>query len=374
MNTKDLALTFNEEVVFKLRSLFNKNGYSQYKMSKFEEYDLYARNKDFLISDSIITFTDTNGKLMALKPDVTLSIIKNSADKPDTLQKVYYNENVYRIAKGTNTFKEIMQVGLECLGDIDSYSICEVLSLACKSLKAISPNCVLDISHLGIITAVCDSFNLPSYVLKDVLKYISEKNVHELSSLCKEHELSEENTEILKSLIYTSGKPEKVLSDLKTLLKDVIDTEVITELEQMLSSLSDDIKDIVRIDFSVVSDTHFYNAIVFKGFIDGVPVSVLSGGQYDKLLQKMKRKSGAIGFAVYLDTIERLVDTKKEYDVDTVVLYDDNTELSAVTKKVNNLTSKGISTFACKAIPGDLKYKTIDSLVDWEVDIYENNA
>ena len=38
-------------------------------MSKFEEYDFYAVNKDFLVSDSVITFTDTNGKLMALKPD-----------------------------------------------------------------------------------------------------------------------------------------------------------------------------------------------------------------------------------------------------------------------------------------------------------------
>lgn len=364
MNTNDLALTFNEEVVFKLRSLFSKNGYSQYKMSKFEEYDLYARNKDFLICDSVITFTDTNGKLMALKPDVTLSIIKNSIDKPNTVQKVYYNENVYRIAKGTNTYKEIMQVGLECLGDIDSYSICEVITLACESLKTISKDCVLDISHLGIITAVCDSFKLPTYVVKDILKCISEKNVHELSSLCKEHELSKENTEILKSLIYASGEPKKVLSGLRNTLKDVIDVDVITELEQIINALSDDIRGMVRIDFSVVSDTNYYNAIVFKGFINGVPVSVLSGGQYDKLLQKMKRKSGAIGFAVYLDAIERLVETKKEYDVDVIVLYDDSTDLSSVTKKVSELSSKGISTFACKTIPDDLKYKTIDSLIN----------
>ena len=62
----------DERAVFALRSLYRGFGYSKYKMSKFEEYDLYVRNKDFLISDSIITFTDTNGKLMALKPDVTL--------------------------------------------------------------------------------------------------------------------------------------------------------------------------------------------------------------------------------------------------------------------------------------------------------------
>ena len=75
-------LKYDEQAVFLLRSLYSKYGYKQYKMRKFEEYDLYVRNKDFLISDSVITFTDTNGKLMALKPDVTLSIIKNTADNP----------------------------------------------------------------------------------------------------------------------------------------------------------------------------------------------------------------------------------------------------------------------------------------------------
>ena len=85
MSATELNLDFTEQAVFALRSLYNRYGYSQYKMSKFEEYDLYARNKDFLISDSVITFTDLSGKLMALKPDVTLSIVKNSTDTPERL-------------------------------------------------------------------------------------------------------------------------------------------------------------------------------------------------------------------------------------------------------------------------------------------------
>ena len=60
-----------------LRELYHQHGYQSYRMSKFEPYDLYARNKSFLVSENILTFTDTDGRLMALKPDVTLSIIKN---------------------------------------------------------------------------------------------------------------------------------------------------------------------------------------------------------------------------------------------------------------------------------------------------------
>ena len=128
----DLSLSFQEKVIFALRSLYRSYGYTQYKMSKFEEYDLYANNKDFLISDSVITFTDTNGKLMALKPDVTLSIIKNIKEYSGGVQKLFYNENVYRISKGNQNYKEIMQVGLECIGDIGADEIRQVLVLAAR--------------------------------------------------------------------------------------------------------------------------------------------------------------------------------------------------------------------------------------------------
>ena len=74
-------MTNEEKLIYALRSLYEQNGYRRYKMSKFEEYDLYANNKDILESEGIITFTDTNGKLMALKPDVTLSVIRNTNDE-----------------------------------------------------------------------------------------------------------------------------------------------------------------------------------------------------------------------------------------------------------------------------------------------------
>jgi ATP phosphoribosyltransferase regulatory subunit len=156
MTTKNL-LKNEEAAVFELRKLYSSFGYQQFKMSKFEEYDLYVRNKSFLVSDHIITFTDTNGKLMALKPDVTLSIVKNSKDVPGCVQKVYYNENVYRVSGSSRSYKEIMQVGLECLGDIDDYAISEVVMLAAESLARISPDFVLDISHLGLLSAAIDA-------------------------------------------------------------------------------------------------------------------------------------------------------------------------------------------------------------------------
>ena len=137
MDAANYPMKNEERVLFALRRLYQSYGYSRFKMGKFEEYDLYVRNKDFLVSDGIITFTDTDGRLMALKPDVTLSIIKNTRQMPARTQKLYYNENVYRVSGSTRCFKEIMQTGLECIGDVDLYDLCEVISLAARSLRII---------------------------------------------------------------------------------------------------------------------------------------------------------------------------------------------------------------------------------------------
>ena len=305
----DLSLSFQEKVIFGLRGLYRSYGYTQYKMSKFEEYDLYANNKDFLISDSVITFTDTNGKLMALKPDVTLSIIKNIKDRSEGVQKLFYNENVYRISKGNQSYKEIMQVGLECIGDIGMEDIRQVIMLAAKSLQSISDNCVLNVTNLDLLSQVIRQAEQAGVKAADILGCVEEKNEAGLKKL----NLPENILTVLSALIRASGTAAQVLPELINTLKGLWDTAPLQRLEQLVATIEDtQIRNMLQVDFSVVSDLNYYNGIVFKGFVEGVPSAVLSGGQYDKLMKKMKHRSSAVGFAVYLDMLDMASDAPKE--------------------------------------------------------------
>ena len=63
MEIRDEVLDERERIGFRLREAYQRRGFSRYRMGKFEEYDLYSRNKDFLLSDGVITFTATNGRL-----------------------------------------------------------------------------------------------------------------------------------------------------------------------------------------------------------------------------------------------------------------------------------------------------------------------
>ncbi|MBQ7847734.1 MAG: ATP phosphoribosyltransferase regulatory subunit [Clostridia bacterium] len=372
MNTR-FSATYEEKVTFALRDLYANHGYSRYKMSRFEEYDLYVRNKDFLISDSVITFTDTNGKLMALKPDVTLSIIKSGKDSAGAVQKVYYDENVYRVSSGSHGYKEIMQVGLECIGDVDDYCLYETLLLAAKSLYLISDQSVLDLSHLGFITAVFDGLNIPADLRARALSLIAEKNLHELMALCKDAGLNEEQARKLKKLITLYGTPYAVLPKLKENFEGVADLSALTKLEELIALFDEETKKLLRIDFSVINDIHYYNGIVFKGFVKDVPTGVLSGGQYDRLLEKLGRKSGAIGFAVYLDALERM-EVSAKYDVDVLLIYEKGESLSSIKLWAQELMSRGQSVQVQKEVPEKLRYKKLMKLEEGRMILLEERT
>ena len=304
MNFNDSVFEKDERAIFALRSLYKSYGYTKYRMSKFEEYDFYARNKDFLISDNVITFTDSDGKLMALKPDVTLSIVKNSKDSAGDVQKVYYNENVYRASGDTGEFKEIMQVGLECIGDLDGGCIAEVVTLAAKSLECISPDYVLDISHMGIIAEVMEAAGLSPEGKLSYLEALGEKNLKSVEEICQNEGI---DGGALKSLATMYGKAENVLESLKNMEVSDGFTAAVSELSKLFAVLSENgVSEKTKIDFSVANSMKYYSGVAFRGFVSGASGGILSGGQYDKLMQKMHRQSSAIGFAVYLDMLEQL--------------------------------------------------------------------
>lgn len=363
----DKNLKSDEKAIFALRSLYGKYGYSRYKMNKFEEYDLYVRNKDFLISDNVITFTDTNGKLMALKPDVTLSIIKNCTDEKGIVQKMYYDENVYRVSKGRVGFREITQVGLECIGDIDDYSVSEVLVLAAESLMTISEDWVLDISHLGILTDAIESLGADREKQREIVKCVGEKNPHELRRLC-----GEEAGELLIKLVTTYGDAREVIEKLKDL---PVSKQYVNELENVVSAFEMcGLAKKLRIDFSVVSDIKYYNGISFKGFINGVPEAVLSGGRYDNLMKRMGKKSGAIGFAVYIDLLEEIEKESSKYDIDILLLYDEEEDQKNIFHATARLSERGQSVVAQRSKPEKLRYKKLMKIKDGEVTCLEDNA
>lgn len=166
----------------------------------------------------------------------------------------------------------------------------------------------------------------------------------------------------MAAFVSVYGNRTKVLRWLEENCGDVAG-DALEELK-VLSGLLDQLSCSEKIifDFSVINNMSYYNGIVFTGFVSGIADSVLAGGQYDKMMQKLHRKSGAIGFAVYLDLLEQLTAQKNDYDVDVLLIYRPGVSYAELTATVAKLVAEGKTVCAQKNIPARLRYRKLVTL------------
>ena len=358
MQISGSLLKNEEKVIMELRSIYRAHGYSCFKMSKFEPYDLYSQHKDFLVSDSVITFNDTNGTLMALKPDVTLSIVKNFDDTKSGVRRLYYNENVYRVSDKTQQFREVCQTGLECLGQLTPYHLYETVSLAASSLARISPQSVLNISDLDILCQALKNVTDPA-VKRRLLTCIGQKNAHGVREVCVQNRISSRDTDFLCFLCQESGDPEKVATALARHTGQAWILAAAQRLKDVATQASAVSGIRVQVDLSLCNDMNYYNGIVFQGFVSGVPTAVVRGGQYDRLMEKMGKQAKAIGFAVYLDLLERL-NAPSRCDADVLLLIGEHDDPRLVQSRAEALIRSGKSVSVQTAMDDSLVCRTVE--------------
>ncbi|MBR5752265.1 MAG: ATP phosphoribosyltransferase regulatory subunit, partial [Clostridia bacterium] len=140
-----------------------------------------------------------------------------------------------------------------------------------------------------------------------VLALAAQKNLHEIRALCRRKAVAADREEALIGLLSLSCPVLKAPERIGSLCVMCGVKEDIRVLKAVMDRLeAEDLSQNVQLDFSCAGDMRYYNGIIFKGYIEGVSQSVLSGGQYDSLMRRMGKKGGAAGFAVYLDRLERL--------------------------------------------------------------------
>lgn len=362
-NRKDYAvsqidktrMSMEERAGLELHELYRKYGYARYKMQKFEEYELYLKNRDFIETESIIAFSDARGKLMALKPDLTLSIVKNYKYEPGVVRKLFYSENVYRSAKNSLQHREMLQTGLECMGDIDQYQVAEVTMLAAASLAVLSQDAVLAVSHMGLISDLLEPVRDPG-TKNRIIRAVGEKNLSEIEKICREEEIDRMVAESLITLIGAYGAFDDVREELNRLPLGYSGRKAMAELETVFGVIaSTPYRDQVKIDFSIVNDLTYYSGILFQGFVRGIPQSILSGGRYDRLMSRMNRQGGALGFAVYLDYLDMLPGDSRKNDVDVVLLYGDDDSPEAIVDASREITGGGETILVERAVPKGIR-------------------
>ena len=294
-----------ERASFALRALYEAAGCRKYHMGRFEEYGLYQANRSFLSSEQVITFTDLDGRLLALKPDVTLSIAKTAQPAPGETLRYYYHENVYRPSAESHTFKEISQMGLEMLGAVGEAQVQQAVCLAARSLDALGAEWVLEVSHMGYLFGLFDALGVPDAARAKLLEKLREKNAHELRAAAGAAGLADAAADILCSVLSLCGSYADTLAKAAALCRNDAMRAAVAELEALAVPL-EKAGGVIRLDMTLAGEMEYYNGLVFQGYLKALPRPLLKGGRYDLLMQKFTPGAGAIGFAVYLDELDRL--------------------------------------------------------------------
>ena len=79
-------------------------------------------------------------------------------------------------------------------------------------------------------------------------------------------------------------------------------------------------------------------------------------------MERMGKKSGAVGFAIYLDLLDELESDAEAYDGDVFVRYGEKTPLTVITSTVDALVKSGKRVDCGKVLPEKKKYKEIKDI------------
>ena len=337
-------------LVSELTKIYEKYGYKKIKLNKFEDYNLYNNYKDFLQTEHILTFMNLNGNLQSLRPDVTLSIVKNVLkDNDKYTKKLFYIEDIYKIDDVSNEYEEIQQVGVEIIGTLTKYSNLEIISMVIDSLKTINNNeYILEISSIDFMFALIDELDLDEDKKLEILNLIYSKNKHDLEKTLTANNIDDKYKNAVVSLIDFSGEYKEAVKNIESLIINEKMQKAYDELKSLCAVFENyNNFENILLDFSIESKLGYYNGIIFKGYIKGNNDIILSGGRYDKLLEKFnthisndKNKKNAIGFAVYMDKLYKPNSIKNEYDFDILILYKSGSE-KVLLNKVQNYIQAG---------------------------------
>ena len=337
-------------LVSELTKIYEKYGYKKIKLNKFEDYNLYNNYKDFLQTEHILTFMNLNGNLQSLRPDVTLSIVKNVLkDNDKYTKKLFYIEDIYKIDNVSNEYEEIQQVGVEIIGTLTKYSNLEIISMVIDSLKTINNNeYILEISSIDFMFALIDELDLDEDKKLEILNLIYSKNKHDLEKTLTSNNIDDKYKNAVVSLIDFSGEYKEAVKNIESLIINEKMQKAYDELKSLCAVFENyNNFENILLDFSIESKLGYYNGIIFKGYIKGNNDIILSGGRYDKLLEKFnthisndKNKKNAIGFAVYMDKLYKPNSIKNEYDFDILILYKSGSE-KVLLNKVQNYIQAG---------------------------------
>ena len=302
------------EISERLTGLFESSGYSEVITPGLEFFDVFNGYVRDFPQEMMYKLVDGKNRLMVLRPDSTMPIARLAATRlrDEALPlKLFYNQNIYMVnPKDSGRDDEISQCGIEILGGQGDAADFEALVLAAKSLAACDDDYRIEIGDMGIFTELMAEYECDPKLAVNTRSWIETKNLPKLDEVYSSDNIAESDrafAEAFKALPILFGGIE-VLKKAKEYLHGEFFDMKLAKLEKLCRDLSEVIpEEKIRVDLGLLSRKNYYTGIIFRGYVEGYGQPALSGGRYDRLLGDFGRDAGAVGFAVNVEAVARVL-------------------------------------------------------------------
>lgn len=315
----------------KIRYLFRNCGYYEVETPTLEFYDVFSASAELVPQETMFKFFDQQGRILVLRPDMTIPIARLAATKYKEAQypmKIFYIGNTFKYNElGGGKQKEFTQAGLEILGESNPEADAEVIASAIKAIRSTGlESFQIDIGQVEFFKGLMEETGLSEEDTEQMRALIDRKDYLGIEELVEAYAIREDLKELILSLPGLFGsldvidKVEKVTVNKRSL-------GALENLRQVLEILEDyGLSKYISIDLGMVQSLNYYSGIIFRGFTYGVGFPILSGGRYDGLVGKFGMECPATGFSLGINMIMMAIDRQKlnceKPLVDSLISYD----------------------------------------------------
>jgi ATP phosphoribosyltransferase regulatory subunit len=299
-----------EEAAMKV---FDGWSYEEITTPAVDYYSLFERGMGPAEAQRAFRFTDADGRLLAMRPDVTSGIARAAATLFASRQRPLrfcYAAPVFR-QRGESYAewrRESTQIGGELIGHGSTAADMEVLTIACEVLGRLDldRSYVITLNDVEIFHGVAEGLGLDSDGRDELRQLVDGRNVADLERFLVPHASSEE-ARAFSRLIRLSGKRE-TFDKARHVITNERSCAALDRLESLwriIESLS--LSHLFDIDLGDLSRLDYYTGLTFKIYVEGAGARVGSGGRYDNLTANFGKAEPAVGFVLDLEALTGLL-------------------------------------------------------------------
>ncbi|NKF06256.1 ATP phosphoribosyltransferase regulatory subunit [Clostridium gasigenes] len=349
--TRDLLgdeCSVREELIKNVKSVFTKWGYDEVITPTVEYYNTFHYKTQSLKEEEMYKFFDSKGRILVLRPDMTVPIARVVATKlkdHKTPIRLRYESNVYRVNESLGGKRnEYTDCGVELIGLDSNSSDLEILITALEVLKVANvEEYKLEIGDINFFNSAINTLGVKEEEKIRLAELIEKKSLKALEDFLEQLDIEEDKKQFFKRLPWLFGG-KSILEECKSLTFNEGMNASLKYLEDSYNKLERlGFGGFITLDLGMVPRLDYYTGIIFRGYVQGVGNTVLGGGRYDNLIKVFGRDEKAIGFSINIDCLIQLVKHESvSHENKFAITFNKDNETLAMTKALEIIENGGM--------------------------------